>query len=688
VTTSGLANPAAHADAVLDFAVTSAAPGDLGAPEFVNNTNNHAVPFTGTGPGGTTVTVTVHGETSDALGQPTPGAVGGAVPVPPSPELSACPWTANVDVGSLHDGTVTWTASAADGKGHVTPEATGPATTIDTTAPPPPTVTIAPMAAGSSTMSLEASDTDTDIAAYHVQVDDLDQHSVSTDVAGGQTLPATPVDVTPLSDGMLTVQVSAVDSHGNLSGPAIGTTTKRTGFDVNFPGGTLAVGDDLVEFPAATTQPVRPPALVSVAFTEPVRESWQDNSTHPLGDGPTYRSSLCVRVVGGSGTCVNDPAVVPNSDDRSLAATLPEELADGGYAIDYVVWPEHFCSTVDFSPFGSTPSADCTATSGTVELPGGTQPFVVTVDGTAPTIAFVRHGVTDPLTKDNIDSVRLAGTAAADTRRVEVEIRSSGGGRVELAKRVRAPVDPEATTVGWVFRDVDQSKLRDGRVRFDAWAVDAAGNETPDDRAARHTTRLRLHASHLTETVSADRIVAGEPARVRGLLVDQHGDPIAGAPVDVQARYGETAAGAAHHVTTDRDGRWHTRFRPEHNVTFWASYAGHPKAPVHDPDTTHSAGTLVRVALRLTSPDDGSRVRSPVTLEGRLAPDKEGEKVAIYRHTRDGDRLLGRAVLGEDSTWTFDLRLSHGSTAVVFARIGRTKGNLGNRSRYLTVTAR
>jgi hypothetical protein len=259
---------------------------------------------------------------------------------------------------------------------------------------------------------------------------------------------------------------------------------------------------------------------------------------------------------------------------------------------------------------------------------------------------------------------------------------------VRLAKRIRPPADPETSTVGWRFRGVDLSKLRDGRVRFVARAVDAAGNPTPDDRLATYTTRLRLHASHLTETVSAGRVTAGLPVGVRGRLVDQNGNPIGGATVDVQARYGKDAAGSAHHATTDSDGRWHTRFHPQHNVTFWASYAGHPTAPVHDPAATHSASTLVRVAIRFTSPKDGSRVATPVTLTGKVSPNKKGEKVAIYRHTRAGDRLLGRAVVGEDSTWTLEVRLKHRRTTVLVARLGRTAGNIGNRSRYLTLTVR
>jgi hypothetical protein len=684
VDTAGTANPAARADSVIDFAVDPDPPTDLTVPAYINNTMNTAAPFSGDGPAGTTVTVTVHGQSTDALGQPGPGTASGTVQVPACPAISSCPWTAAVNVGSLQNGTVTWTAKATDGAGTSTTETAGPDTVIDTTAPAPPAITVAPMTAGSSTLSVQATATDTDVVGYVVKVDDLDQNTRTTDVAAGQTLPPTDVDVTGLSDGMLTVWLSAVDEHGNVSGPSIGSTTKRTGFAVNFDGGELVIGDDIRPFTDAVAHDIGRPSLLTVAFTEPVKEAWQDNGGSPLGDGPTHRSTLCLYRVGGSGSCLNSEAVVPLSDNRTLAAELPETLKNGPYAIDYSVWPAHFCTDVSYSPLGTTPNPDCSVTTGTVTLPESETAFVLNVDATPPAIAFT--DITDPITKATVDEVRIRGTAAADTTHVQLVIRSSGGGKVSLSRPVH-PMDDAATRVSWSIRNVDLSKLKDGRLSFVGVAVDDAGNATPQAGWAKYGTRLRLHASRLTETVSTERIVAGQHVRVSGRLLDESGDAIRDAQITVAPHYGERV-GRTHTVSTADDGRWHTRFTLQHNATFFASYAGHATRPVHDPDTTHAARTLVHTRLQWLSPDDRSAHQTPITLTGKASPNKRGETIKIYRRTASGVHLLGTATVADDSTWTFQLRLPSGATAVLFARMDRTAGNLGGRTRDLRLTVR
>jgi hypothetical protein len=687
VTTDGDPNAAAYADSVLDFVVDPSAPTDLTAPAYINNTMNTAAPFSGNGPAGTTVTVTVHGQTTDLLGQPGPGTASGTVQVPTCPSISSCPWTATVNVGSLQDGTVTWTAKATDGAGKLTTEAAGPDAVIDTTAPPPPALTVTPMSPGSSTMSVQGTDTDAGVVGYQVKVDDMDQSSQMTEYEAAQNLPATPVTVAGLSDGMLTVSLIAVDEHGNVSGPAIGTATKREGFEVNFAGGELVVGDDIVAFPHTVGHDVGRPALLTVAFTEPVKESWQDNGSNPLGDGPVHRSALCLHRIGGSGSCVNSEATVPASDDRSLAAELPEDLPDGSYAIDYTVWPAHFCNNVDYSPLGTTANPDCAATTDTVMQPHTESLFTVNVDSKAPAVAFRDNGVTDPITKDNVDAVDIRGTTSTDTAVVQVLVTSSGGGKLALSRELHPSDDADSGAVPWSLRNVNLSKLRDGRLRFVAVAVDDAGNSTPEAEAATYVTRLRLHASKLTETVSARRIVAGERVHVGGRLVDEDGDPIRDAEITVTPHAGKTL-GAQHTVSTDSDGRWHTRFRLHRNTTFFASYAGHATKPVHDPDATHAATTLVHTRLRWLSPDEGSTRPAPVTLTGAASPNKKGQTVSVYRRTAGGSRLLGTATVADDSTWTFELQLPAGRTVELFARIGRTAGNLSGRTGTLRLTVR
>ena len=106
---------------------------------------------------------------------------------------------------------------------------------------------------------------------------------------------------------------------------------------------------------------------------------------------------------------------------------------------------------------------------------------------------------------------------------------------------------------------------------------------------------------------------------------------------------------------------------------------------MHDAVTTHTAQTLVRAAIRFTSPKNNSKVGSPVVLKGKVGPNKRGATVAIYRHTSSGNKLVGKVKLSRYSTWSFKLSLSHG-TYKLFAVIGKTAGNLGNRTSYLTIT--
>jgi hypothetical protein len=214
--------------------------------------------------------------------------------------------------------------------------------------------------------------------------------------------------------------------------------------------------------------------------------------------------------------------------------------------------------------------------------------------------------------------------------------------------------------------------------------VDDAGNKTPAP-GSQVVATLAAHASRLTERVRNSRITYGQITQVSGRLVDQSGAAIKKATVLVRPRFANGSFGAGTKAVTDSTGHWGAIVAPAHNATWYASYAGSTTNPLHDAASVHTARTLVRVAIRFTSPRNHARVGSPVVLKGRVAPNKRGATVAIYRHTSSGNKLLGRVKLSRTSTWAFKLRLPRGRVKLL-AVIGRTSGNLGNRTGYLTIT--
>src|SRR5436305_13335769 len=97
--------------------------------------------------------------------------------------------------------------------------------------------------------------------------------------------------------------------------------------------------------------------------------------------------------------------------------------------------------------------------------------------------------------------------------------------------------------------------------------------------------------------------------------------------------------------------------------------------PLPDAATAQTVRTRVKVAIAFTSPKNHATVGSPVTLQGKVSPNKPGVTVRIYRHTASGNKLVAKATLNRYSRWTFKLALPKG-TVKLFAVIGRTSRNL------------
>jgi len=693
-------NPRAFFDKTFNFWVNNAAPGNVSHPTYINNVNNSAVPFSGTAAPGLTVNV-------DIINNQDPGHVQdgsdgtGSVLVPSCDAAPVCPWSVNVDASRLGDqnpsdspdGTYSWTASTSDGNTGATNSSNSggaPANgTIieDTTAPDAPSVTASMDPLSATTLRTAATDASTDVASYSVDVTDSAATPTTLHFdfsAVSHNLPQQSMDVSSLADGTLNVLVTAIDGAGNATFPTNALTgapsptkvTKNVGLKEDFADSFLTVDGNVVSFPSAAAGAVRKPSSITVEFTQPIRLDWVDNSgTH--GFTPVHHhSSVCVQRANSPISCVNGSPTA-TQDGKGFTVPINGIGSDGGFTISYTnIWPAAFCPDLKAGP-PATQNSACIGKTGTVQDPTTNSNFVFNVDDTPPPATSI--SMPAKIGPDAVHFVGISGTTEPNAT-VNLTIKSSGGGPTFLAGH-GSPITADGTGNWQTVEDL--STVRDGKLTVTAKVFDAAGNET--DSTASPAPVLAAHVSRLTESVSGSIVTYGRGVLVSGRLVDQSGAAIRGATVTIRPRFDDGKFGAGQTATTTSTGHWSRTEFPAHNATWYASYAGKTTSPLHDAAAVHSARTLVKVSIAFLSPRNRAKVGSPVVLTGRVGPNKAGKTVSIYRHTSRGNTLVGRAKLDRHSHWSFKLKLPRGTTKL-FAVIGRTFGNLGNRTGYLTIT--
>ena len=542
-----------------------------------------------------------------------------------------------------------------------------------------------------------------DAVGYRVTATDPEGNSVSHDFpfpTGGVPDPTNAetntLNISSIDDGVVSVKVAAYDPAGNASSPVTAQVTSPTPNPPPAPPttytltkesklvapvspapdtDTIIAGGNTVTFPSLNPSVHVPvPTKITVYFNEPIRLFAQD-TTNPSGTTRIATSWICLN----DGSCVNNPSVgtyALTADKRGLVWSLPASftstLADGVYSIT-AIGVANTCQ--DKTPSNPNPPA-CEVSSD----PGPTLTSFH-LDTAGPAVAIT--SVTNPVTPKNVRSVQINGTTDAEATAVQVVLKSSAGGSpLVLSTPLTPPSDPLVTTRTWSFFPVDLSHLRDGTITVTASAFDSAQNK---QTSAPVTTTLAAHVSTLTEKASSSRITYGQILQVSGRLVDQAGAGIKDATILVKPRFDNGQFGTATKAVTDSTGHWGLIVAPAHNATWYASYAGSTTSPLHDAAAVHTARTGVRAAIRFTSPKNHATVGSPVTLQGKVGPNKRGVTIRFYRHTSSGNTLVGKATLDRNSRWTFKLTLPKG-TVKLFAVIGKTSGNLGNRTAYLTLT--
>jgi methionine-rich copper-binding protein CopC len=689
VGSDGKANPKAIGRADYSVFINNTAPFNLSVPvpkyngvPYANTANNSAFPLSGFAAPGLTVTVDVF-----RPGDPTGFTDNTAtVVVPTCASAPACPWTATIDISDYDDANdVDWTASIQDANGQPSSNAptsqasaqSPPATfNIDTSAPPQVKTNPAPaISSDSKTVTVNATDTATDVVSYLVTITDPQGNKVNpTFPAQGTNLPATPIDVTTLDDGQLTITIQAVDNHGNVSptnGPPQGDqpyhVTKNVGLLPNLGTSLLTSNGDDTTFVDAQQQSVMSPDKITVGFTQTIKQSYTDNTTAPP---TTHNSSMCVATQ--NGNCLASNAATVNSDNRSLSMKLTNPLADGLYEVRATTYSAGNCP--DKTPVNAN-GYKCEQFSGLVMDPNTGTPFQFRVDSSKPTIEITQW--THPVTAQNQKSVSISGTVDKNVDTVQLLITSDGSSsqRLLFSASITQPSDPSATQATWSSGPRDLSTLPDGTLTIKATAKKSNGLSGSDTVHA----RMQAHLSVLTEVTDRHKVTFGHVIHISGRLTDETGAAITTATISVRPKFASGKFGKAAADVTDSNGNYSVTFKPRHNATYYATYEGSPE---HDGVKTHTARTLVRWKVTIGSPNPGSHQSSPVTIRGKVGPNHKRALVTIYRHTAGGNTVVGKARLDKRSRFSTKVVLPAG-TNKVFAKVKKTSSNLAGKSRVL-----
>ena len=677
-------NPKAIGRADYSVFINNTPPFNLAAPTYANTANNTAFPLSGYAAPGLTVSVDVSNP-DDPTGITD---VTGSTVVPSCSSAPSCPWTVNVDISqySSPHNNVDWTASIQDVNGQPssnpptsdaaqqTPKATF---NIDYSAPPAVTVNPAPsISSDSKTVTVNAQDTATDVVSYLVTITDPEGNKLTpTFPAQNHNLPATPIDVTTLDDGTLSITIQAVDNVGNTSptpGPPQGqqpwTVTKNVGLLPNLGTSVLSSNGTDTTFVDAEQQSVMSPDKVTVAFTQTIKQSYQDQTTAPPA---THDSSMCI--ASQNGNCLVSNAATVNSDNRSISMPVKSPLSDGTYEVRVTTYSAGNCPNK--TPINAN-GYKCESFAGLVTDPNTGLPFQFRVDSSKPSVAITSYD--NPVTAQNEHNVSIAGTVSKTASSVQLIIKSSGSTTARLlytATITQRPntSDPDAD---WSASPLDLSSLPDGTLTIKATAKKSNGTSATDTAFA----KMQAHKSTLSEAASRTKITAGQPVTISGHLSDEAGAAITGADITIRPKFASGHFGKKVTVVTDGSGAYTTqKFTPKHSATYYATYAG---SQDHDGVTAHTAHIAVRFHVTITSPNFGAHVSSPVTIKGNVKPNHAGAIVTIFRHTASGNTVIGKARLDKRSRFSVSVVLPAG-TDVVYASVGKTKNNLAGKSRLL-----
>jgi len=503
--TAGTKNPKTEAKDTFTFTLDNTpptAPSNLAAPT-VTQANQTAVPLTGEAKPGNTITVSVSdGVSSPVTNNSSPVTVTNATCSTPT----TCSWTVTLNLSGLHEGNLTWTATATNGAGS-TP-ATGPGFLKDTVPPANATVDPPSLPAGSSTLHISGTDNDATLDHYKVKISDSANHTIGADpnpiilsrdngaVTGNgafNTTPINDIDVSGLDDGALSITVTPVDVHGNAptTAPAAVSVTKNAGMQLVFNSSFFKLTNtDTPSFPnvlARANHAIQKPTQIAIVFNNTITLTRNDNGTLPTALDPVTADAPYFVDNNGNGNRLNGTATLDSTDPshRRLLVTPPPGLTDGGYTLHVSVFEGNGKCDINSDPTGpplngggQSSYGACPSYSDFVKVPNTTTPFTFTVDSQPPAAPVISTTPASAIDGSTVGDVSILVTGEAGST-VALTAKSSGGGSV-LALNGGQPV-----TVGDNGTVVDDENsaafaaLPDGTVTITGTPTDSAGNPGP-----------------------------------------------------------------------------------------------------------------------------------------------------------------------------------------------------------------
>ncbi len=421
-----------------------------------------------------------------------------------------------LNVSSLADGTITYTATASDAANNT---ATATKTALKDTSAPAVAVTVTtnPVNAANVT-STSASGTAEAGASISLVVSDgtNSTSALTTTVAGDGTWSITGINVSSLADGTITFSATATDSAGNTA-----TATKTSTKDVVAPALDLTDVSDPINAASATSASASGTGEVGASVSVTVTDgsattdaltttvagdgTWSiiDIDVSGLTDGTLTFTAVASDAAGNTTTDTltaekdtTAPAVAITSvtdpvNNSNVAAISASGTGEVGAIISLVVSD----GTNATSEFTTTVAGDGTWSIIDIDASGlddGTITYTVTAtDGAGNTGADDETAtkdtlenpftlVTDPIGIAEADAVTAGGTGEPGAN---ITVVATDG--VNSTGDYTTTVAEDGT---WSIVDIDVSGLDDGTITFDVTMTDAGGNTTTDSVTAEKDT--------------------------------------------------------------------------------------------------------------------------------------------------------------------------------------------------------
>jgi len=632
-------------------------------PETINNNNKTNVSVSGTGTVGATIALTVTDGATTLNPFTTTVGAGGT-------------WSiSGIDVSTLDDGTLTFTAVATDSVGNESSDATDTAL-LDTLPPTAAITTVDDPLPTANLANLSASGTgDVGATVTVVARNGLQSSAPVTVVIGaGGTWTVNGIDVTGLADGTITFAATAEDAAGNTSAESTIDTTK----DTTPPAVSNLVATDPVNAANVTAASISGTSeegvIVKVSVTDGVVTtnelftvvaaggSWTISNINlaALADGPITYVIIATDAAGNASNpieldadkdtivptvaLVDVPAVVNSTNVTAVAvsgtgtvgATVSVTVTDGTTTTAAVTTTVDAQGNWTITGLNLSALTDTTLTFNAVAEDaagnGAASSLTAPKDTAAPSVVILNS--TDPINAANVDDVGINGTTEAGAT---VSLVISDGPHETSTFTVVAAGDGT-----WSFSGLNVSALDDGLLTYLVFATDASGNEgdVEFDTATK-------------DVVTAVEITSISPLNIAGIsnvTVTGTGEPgasIALSIFDGDATLNETA-------TVDGQGNWSISgidlgMLADGPITFTATATD----AVNNTDTDTSTPTMDTVAPDLSV----DSVTDPISA-GNAANTSVGGTATAGAHllvvVSDGTNSISQTLdsVPQDGNWT------------------------------------